>query len=62
MWYIKTVENNFLKSFSNLISESYFPDEDPSNSYPAVVVLTIVGTVAIWWLWIWWLERRDNHP
>jgi hypothetical protein len=60
MWYIKTIESSFLKSFSKLTFESRILDDDPANSYPSVVILTIIGTVAIWWLWIWWLERKDR--
>lgn len=60
-WYINGIENSFLKSFSNLIFESYFPDEDPANYYPAVMVVTIVGVAFGFAILIWWLERKTRE-
>ncbi len=57
-WYIKSMENNFLKSFSKMVSESRFLEDDPANSYPAVMVVVIVGVAAFFAIFIWWLERR----
>lgn len=61
MWYIKGIENNFLKSFPKMVSESRILEDDPANSYPAVMVVVIVGVAAFFAIFIWWLERKTRR-